>query len=100
MQTLRARPALALIVILLALSLLTGVVYAIGKSLGYIPGVGIIDLSAPLRVLAEPVTVTREGITLTVTQAVLSADKTVVFVKVEGVPRDRLDAIRAAHANV
>lgn len=88
MQTLRARPALALIIILLALSLLTGVVYAIGKSLGYIPGVGIIDQSAPLRVLAEPVTMTRDGITLTVTEAVLSADKTVVFVKVEGVPRE------------
>ena len=88
MQTLRARPALALIIILLALSLLTGVVYAIGKSLGYIPGVGIIDQSAPLRVLAEPMTITRDGVTITVTQAVLSADKTVVFVKVEGVPRE------------
>ena len=88
MQTLRARPALALIIILLALSLLTGVVYAIGKSLGYIPGVGIIDQSAPLRVLAEPVTITRDGVTITVTEAVLSADKTVLFVKVEGVPRD------------
>ncbi|MDP1713197.1 MAG: hypothetical protein Q8L41_00505 [Anaerolineales bacterium] len=88
MQTLRARPALALIIILLALSLLTGVVYAIGKSLGYIPGVGIIDQSAPLRVLAEPVTVTREGVTITVTEVVLSADKTVILVKVEGVPRE------------
>ncbi|MDO9302088.1 MAG: hypothetical protein Q7T89_11925 [Anaerolineales bacterium] len=88
MQTLRARPALALIIILLALSLLTGVVYAIGRSLGYIPGVGIIDQSAPLRVLAEPVTMTRDGITLTVTEAVLSADKTVIFVKIEDVPAD------------
>ncbi|HLB49225.1 MAG TPA: hypothetical protein VJL59_19615 [Anaerolineales bacterium] len=88
MQTLRARPALALIIILLALSLLTGVVYAIGKSLGYIPGVGIIDQSVPLRVLAEPVTITRDGVTITVTDAVLSADKTVIFVKVEGVPSE------------
>ncbi len=88
MQTLRARPALALIIILLAISLLTGVVYAIGKSLGYIPGVGIIDQSVPLRVLAEPVTVTRDGVTIIVTEAVLSADKTVIFVKIEGVPAD------------
>ena len=88
MQTLRARPALALVILLLALALLTGVGYAVGRLTGYIPGVGIIDLSVPLRVLAEPVTMTREGVTLTVTEAVLSADKTVIFVKVEGVPRN------------
>jgi hypothetical protein len=88
MQTLRARPALMILFVLLALSLLTGVAYAIGRFSGYIPGVGIIDQSAPLRVLAEPVTVTREGVTVTVTQAVLSADKTVLFVKVEGVPSE------------
>ncbi|MBU2496418.1 MAG: hypothetical protein KJ935_07995, partial [Candidatus Omnitrophica bacterium] len=34
MQTLRAKPALLFLVILLALTLLTGVAYAIGKSLG------------------------------------------------------------------
>ncbi len=88
MQTLRARPALALIVILLALSLLTGVVYAIGKSLSYIPGVGIVDQSAALRVLVEPVSMTRDGITLTVEQAILTSDKTVVVYKVEGIPSE------------
>jgi len=88
MQTLRARPALALFILLLALALLTGVVYAVGWLTGYIPGVGIVDLSAPLRVLAEPVSQTRDGVTLTVTEAVLSADKTVLFVKIEGVPAD------------
>ncbi len=36
MQTLRAKPALLFLVLLLALTLLTGVAYAIGKSLGYI----------------------------------------------------------------
>lgn len=88
MQTLRARPALMILLVLLAFSLLTGVAYAIGRFSGYIPGVGIIDQSAPLRVLAEPVTTTRDGVTITVTDAVLSADKTVIHVKVEGVPRD------------
>ena len=88
MQTLRARPALALFILLLSLALLTGVAYAVGRLTGYIPGVGIIDLSVPLRVLAEPVTMTREGVTMTVTQAVLSADKIVIFVKIEGVPAD------------
>jgi hypothetical protein len=87
-QTLRTRPALVVLLLILALGLISGVAYAVGKSLGYIPGVGIIDQSAPLRVLAEPVTMTREGVTITVTEAVLSADKTVIFVKIEGVPAD------------
>jgi len=85
MQTLRARPGLAVMLAILALLLLTGVAYAIGRLAGYIPGVGIVDQSEPLRVLAEPVTVTRDGITLTVEQVVLSADKTVLLYKVEGI---------------
>jgi len=86
MQNLRARPALALFILLLALALLTGAAYAVGKSLGYLPGVGIIDQSAPIRVLAEPVSMTREGITVTVKQAALTADQTVVVYTVENVP--------------
>jgi len=88
MQTLRARPVMAIVIVLLVVLLLTGAAYAIGRLTGYIPGVGIVDLSAPLRVLAEPVSQTRDGVTLTVTEAVLSADKTVIFVKIEGVPAD------------
>ncbi len=88
MQTVRARPALAMVLVLLALALISGVAYAIGKINGFIPGVGMVDQSAPLRVLAEPVTITREGITLTVEQVVLSADKTVIVYKVEGIPTD------------
>lgn len=89
MQTFRARPVLAALLILLTLALLSGAVYAIGRATGgYIPGIGFIDQSAPLRVLAEPVTVTRDGITLTVDQVVLSADKTVLKYKVEGIPAD------------
>jgi hypothetical protein len=88
MQAFRAQPALALMIVLLALALLSSVVYAIGKATGYIPDIGIVDQSTPLRVLAEPVTVTRDGITLTVEQGVLSRDKTVVVYKVEGIPED------------
>jgi len=87
-QTLRAKPALLFLVLLLALTLLTGVAYAIGKSLGYIPGVGIVDQSAAIRVLAEPVSVTRDGITLTVEQAILTSDKTVIVYKAEGIPQE------------
>lgn len=87
-NALRARPILTILLVLLALMLLSGIVYAIGKVAGYIPGVGIFDENVPLRTLAEPVSVTRDGISLTIEQAVLSADKTVVIYKIEGIPPD------------
>lgn len=60
---------------------------AIRGLLGYIPGVGIVDQSAPIRVLAEPVSQTREGITITVTSATLTVDRTHVEYRIFGVPR-------------
>lgn len=86
MQTLRARPALLIVMVLLALGLLTGVAYAVGRSLGYIPGVGLVEQGAPIRVLAEPVSLTRDGITVTVTAAVLTSDKSTFVYSVENVP--------------
>jgi len=87
MKTLRARPALSILIVLVALSLLTGIAYAIGRSLGYIPGVGLVDQGADIRVLAEPVSLTREGITLTVEQAYLTPERTVLSFSVDGIPR-------------
>jgi hypothetical protein len=73
------RPAwqwgLVILVVLLITFLAVGpqrVVAAMQKLFGYIPGVGMVSQDAPLRVLAEPVTVERDGITLTVSQVVLS----------------------------
>jgi hypothetical protein len=56
------------------------------KLFGYIPGSGIVDLSSPIRVLAEPVSVTRDGITVTVTSATLSSDRTQIAYRIFGVP--------------
>jgi hypothetical protein len=86
MQTMRARPALSILIAVLALLLLTGVAYAIGRSLGYIPGVGVVEQGMPIRVLEKPICVTRNGITLTVTSAVLTTDKTVIEFRAENVP--------------
>jgi len=62
-------------------------VYAeFARLFGYIPGSGIVDQSAPIRVLAEPVSLTRDGITVTVTSATLSADKTQIKYRVFGIP--------------
>jgi hypothetical protein len=57
------------------------------RLLGYIPSVGIVDQSAPIRVLAEPVSQTRDGITITVTSATLTADVTHIEYRIFGVPR-------------
>jgi hypothetical protein len=92
MQTLRARPVMAFVIVLLALSLLTGVVYAIGRLSGYIPGVGFVEKNS-LRVLAEPVSVTREGVTVSVEQVVVDSERTIIIYKTEGL------TIAAANSN-
>ncbi len=87
------RPAWLVAIILLAL--LAGALGLIGPQrvlaafrqlLGYIPGVGIVDQSAPIRVLAEPVSVTRDGISVTVTSATLTANGANVSYRIFGVP--------------
>jgi hypothetical protein len=87
------RPAFGILLGLVLLVVL--VVLAIGpqrvaaemkKLFGYIPGFGIVDQNASLRILAEPVSQTRDGITVTVKQAFLTSDKTVLTYTVAGVP--------------
>jgi hypothetical protein len=74
-----------------------GAATAMKRLFGYIPGVGIVDQSAPIRVLAAPVIATREGISITVTSATLTADKTHIEYRIFGVPGtaypDREDVI-------
>ena len=69
---------LLLLAILLAALSSPDVVKAMRRLLGYIPGVGTVEQSTSLRVLAQPVTQSRAGITLTIEQAVASADQTVI----------------------
>lgn len=85
MQTVRTRPALALSLVLLALVLLSSVAYAIGKVTGYIPGVGIVDQSVPLRILVEPVIVEKDGLTVVVSQLVVDTNRTFVAYTVDGI---------------
>ncbi|MEE8121713.1 MAG: hypothetical protein V3T55_09300, partial [Anaerolineales bacterium] len=58
--------------------------------LGYVPGIGLVDEAGGLRVLAEPVSLEQDGITLTVTDAVLTSEKTIVLYTLENVPWDAL----------
>jgi len=79
MTTLRTRPLVAIVLALLILLALTGVAYAIGKSLGYIPGIGLVNQDVPIRVLAEPVTTSHNGIIFTIMQIVADSERTTVF---------------------
>jgi hypothetical protein len=82
----------AILIILLAFTILLltvpDVAMAMRRIFGFIPGVGIVDQSTTIRVLAEPVSMTRDGITLTVEQAILTSDKTVIVYKTEGIPQE------------
>jgi hypothetical protein len=85
MKTLRTRPLMAIVLALLILLALTGAAYAIGKSLGYVPGLGVVDQNTPLCVLAGPVSQTRDGVTVTVEKGTSDAQKTILRVSVAGV---------------
>ncbi len=83
------------VVAIIVLFLLVGILGVVGPQrvlaafrqlFGYIPGVGIVDQSAPIRVLAEPVSLTRDGITLEVTSGTLTGDQTHIEYRSFGVP--------------
>ncbi len=75
---------LAMAVVASVLFVVPGSVSALAKLLGFIPGIGIVDQSVPLRVLVEPVTESRDGFTITVENAVLDSEQTVIIYSVEG----------------
>ncbi len=55
--------------------------------LGYVPGIGFVDLDAT-RVLAAPVAATRDGVTLTVGQVLARPGGTTVVLSSQGLPRE------------
>ncbi len=66
------------------------VVAAIQDLVGYVPGIGFVDLEET-RLLAAPVEVVRDGVTLRVEQAIAGPDDTKIVVRSEGLPpEDRL----------
>jgi hypothetical protein len=77
---------LFLVVLAVILASVPGAVNAMKRLFGYIPGVGVVEQGAPMRVLAAPVTVTREGISVSVTSAILSGDRTHIEYRIFGVP--------------
>jgi hypothetical protein len=83
-----ARPFTSLLIALAALVAFSGAVYALGRTLGYLPGVGLVDSSTDIRILSEPVTATRDGISLTIENALVYPDRVELIYTVDGLPAD------------
>ncbi len=81
-------PLAVLIVLVVGIALVgpQRVIAAVSGLFGYIPGVGVVDRSVPIRVLAAPLTQTRGGVSVTVSSATLTADRTHVDYRIFGVP--------------
>lgn len=74
---------IALAVLMIAISL-PGAASAIRQLFGYIPGIGLVEQSIPQRVLEAPVTVTRDGVTLTLQQVIAYDDRVELAYRVDG----------------
>ena len=70
---------------------------AITRLFDYIPGIGLVDQDAQIRVLKEPVSQTRDGITITVNEAFLTEDRTEIHYGVSGVPLSAYPRNEAPH---
>lgn len=93
----RYRPVLAILTAVLFLLVISGAAYALGRTLGYIPGAGLVDTSAGIRMLAQPTAVTREGVTLTVSNLLVHSDRIELAYTVSGIAQEN-DASHSADA--
>ena len=82
---------LILLVLVIGLVSVPAVRAAIQRWISYVPGIGLVS-EGQLRVLAEPVSITRDGITLKVEQVLVDSTQTTVVYSVEGLTMDMLDA--------
>jgi len=74
-----------LLVFLIVLVSVPSVAAAIQRWFGYVPGIGLVS-DGQIRVMAEPVSVTREGVTVTVDQVVINQERTALLYSVDGIP--------------
>jgi hypothetical protein len=80
--------AFALGIIVILLTALTVSVPSVATAMerairGYMAGIGLIEVDPGLRILSEPVTLTREGFTIEVDRALLYDDQTVIHYRAE-----------------
>ncbi len=87
----RLRLAWAVTLVVLAVLIVTTlaigpqrVLAAVRGLFGYIPGVGLVQSDVDFHILAEPVTMEREGITLNVKQGAADDQRTIIVYQVDG----------------
>jgi len=85
-RKLRARPVFLVLSILIAVMVLTGIVYAVGQLSGYIPGFGFTSSSQPVYVLSEPFKIEQDGILIDVEQAVNDEERFWVKISLQHLP--------------
>jgi len=86
----------ALLVVLLVTTLILGpqmVLAAVQGWLGYIPGVGFVAEGAPLRILSEPVSQEREGVTVTLEQVLADSQQTTLLFRVNGLSVEKANVL-------
>lgn len=86
MKTLLAKPALLILSIIFTLALLSGVVYAVGRSLGYIPGVGIVENYQTVRILPKTIAASQDGIIFQVRSLTADSNQTILTYSIYGIP--------------
>lgn len=82
------KPAWALALILLVLGLFFSgprVVKALQQLFSYIPGVGLVESSSMVRVLTQPTSITRDGVTLTIEHVFVYEDRIELIYDVQGI---------------
>jgi hypothetical protein len=86
---------------LAGLLVFSGLVYAIVTTFNiYIPGLGFANRESQVRSLADPVTQTREGVTVTIKQVLLTPEKTSLVMTIQGLGSGAMiteDDSREAH---
>ncbi|HLA88788.1 MAG TPA: hypothetical protein VJL10_12250 [Anaerolineales bacterium] len=78
--------ARTLVPVLAALLLITGVTYAVASYLGYIPGFGMVDPAAAIKVLSSAKEQVKEGIQLRLVSVMADPNNTSVVYSLKGIP--------------
>ncbi|PKO14732.1 MAG: hypothetical protein CVU39_13460 [Chloroflexi bacterium HGW-Chloroflexi-10] len=94
-QRLVLRPAWALglsLALVLVIATLPSAVNAFRQLFGFVPGIGLVEQNRPLKMIAQPVSETRDGITLTVEQVLVYDDHIEAAYSVEGIAAEMRQA--------
>jgi len=81
---------LILLVLAIILMGVPAVRAAIQRWIGYVPGIGLVS-EGQIHILSEPVSITRDGVTLTIEQALVDSTQTTVLYSIEGLKTDMFD---------